>query len=161
MRSTPERSSLGHRQFEPGTGRSYSAVRPWRALCRFVAAQNAYSSMPCPYGSLSAGNTRKYNEVPQEGRMKHFLTLALVVVSLSAYSQTKDHPSGEIKGTVTDENGNAVSAATVCVVPQDISLDSITPTVDENRQERGFRFWWWFPVGSVQAVFAKRYRCLS
>ena len=61
--------------------------------------------------------------------MKHFLTLALVVVSRSAYSQTKNHPSGEIKGTVADENRNAVSAATVCVVPQDISLDSITTPV--------------------------------
>jgi len=62
---------------------------------------------------LECGNARKYNEVLQEGHMKHFLTLALIVASVSAYSQTKHQPGGEIKGTVTDENGNAVSAATV------------------------------------------------
>jgi hypothetical protein len=59
--------------------------------------------------------------------MKHLLTLVLAVASLFAYSQTKDRLVGDIKGIVTDENGNPVSAATVYAVPQDITFDGVTP----------------------------------
>jgi hypothetical protein len=87
--------------------------------------------------------------------MKHFLTLALVVVSLSAYSQTKNHPSGEIKGTVTDENGNAVSAATVCAVPQEISLDSITPRLTKSDRNGDFDFGGGFQLGAYKLYSRK------
>jgi hypothetical protein len=59
--------------------------------------------------------------------MKHFLTLALVAASLFASSQIKDHPDGEIKGTVTDQNGSPAPAATVYAVPQGITFDRMTP----------------------------------
>jgi hypothetical protein len=59
--------------------------------------------------------------------MKHFLALALVAASLLAYSQTKDHPGGEIKGTVTDQSGSPVVGATVSAVPQFLTFDGITP----------------------------------
>jgi hypothetical protein len=72
--------------------------------------------------------------------VKHFVTLALVVASLSAYPQTKNQPSGEIQGTVTDENGNAVSAATVYAVPQDISFDSIAPRSTKTDRNGAFDF---------------------
>ena len=59
--------------------------------------------------------------------MKHLLPLAVMAASLFAYSQTKDHPDGEIKGIVTDQSGSPVPAVTVYAVPQFVTLDGITP----------------------------------
>jgi len=87
--------------------------------------------------------------------MKHLLTLAFVVASLSAYSQTKNQPSGEIMGTVTDENGNAVSAATVYAVPQDISLDSITPRLTKTDRNGAFDFGCSFQLGTYKLYSRK------
>jgi hypothetical protein len=87
--------------------------------------------------------------------MKHFLTLALVVASLSAYSQTKNQPTGEIKGTVTDENGNAVSAATVYAVPQGISFDSITPRSTKADRNGAFDFGGGFQLGAYKLYSRK------
>jgi hypothetical protein len=108
-----------------------------------------------PQRGLSAGTRRNYNEIPQEGHMKHFLTLALVVASLSAYSQTKNQPSGEIKGTVTDENENAVSAATVYAVPQDISFDSIAPRSTKTDRNGAFDFGGGFELGAYKLYSRK------
>jgi hypothetical protein len=58
--------------------------------------------------------------------MKYFLTLALCVTSLFAHPQTNDLADGEIKGTVTDQRGHPVIAATVYAVPQGLAIDSIT-----------------------------------
>ena len=59
--------------------------------------------------------------------MKFFLAFALIITTVLAYSQTKEKTLGEIKGTVTDVNGNLVPGATVYVVPQDISFEDIAP----------------------------------
>jgi Carboxypeptidase regulatory-like domain len=58
--------------------------------------------------------------------MKHLAILIVIVGSL-AYSQTKVHLNGEIKGSVTDQNGNPISGATVYAVPQGLTLNDITP----------------------------------
>jgi hypothetical protein len=87
--------------------------------------------------------------------MKSFLTLALVVASLFAYSQTQDQPGGEIKGTVTDENGNAVSAATVYAVPQDVSFDSITPRSARTDRNGAFDFGGVFQLGAYKLYSRK------
>jgi hypothetical protein len=87
--------------------------------------------------------------------MKHFLALALVVPSLFAYSQTKIPPGGEIKGTVTDENGNAVSAATVYAVPQDISFDSITPRLTKTDRNGAFDFGGGLQLGAYK-LYARK-----
>jgi|SRR5580704_8033750 hypothetical protein len=44
-----------------------------------------------------------------------------------AHAQTAPSSSGEIKGTVTDPNGNPVTGATVYAVLQSLALDDITP----------------------------------
>jgi len=59
--------------------------------------------------------------------MKHFAVVIVVAGSLFAYAQTKDHLRGKIKGSVTDQNGNPISAATVYAVPQGLTLNDITP----------------------------------
>jgi Carboxypeptidase regulatory-like domain len=59
--------------------------------------------------------------------MKFFLTFALLVTTVLAYSQTKEKTLGEIKGSVTDANGNLVPGATVYIVPQEISFENIAP----------------------------------
>ncbi len=87
--------------------------------------------------------------------MKHFLTLALVVTSLFAHSQKKDHPDGEIKGTVTDQNGSPVSAATVYAVPQDVTFDGITPRSIETDRNGGFDFRRGFQLGSYKLYSRK------
>jgi hypothetical protein len=58
--------------------------------------------------------------------MKHLLVLVMVSASLLANSQTAP-PSGNIKGFVTDRNGDPISAATVYAVPQGLTLDDFTP----------------------------------
>ena len=59
--------------------------------------------------------------------MKHLAILIVVVGSLFAYSQTKVHLNWEIKGSVTDQNGNPISGATVYAVPQGVTLNDPTP----------------------------------
>jgi hypothetical protein len=72
--------------------------------------------------------------------MKYFLTLALITVSLFGHAQTKAQPDGEITGTVTDQDGNPVSAVTVYAVPQDLILDNITPRSAKTDRNGDFDF---------------------
>ena len=72
--------------------------------------------------------------------MKHFLTLAVVAASLFTYSQTKVSLDGEIKGTVTDQDGSPVSAATVYAVPQDPTFDGIIPRSAKTDENGDFDF---------------------
>lgn len=59
--------------------------------------------------------------------MRHLAILIVVFVSLFAYSQTKVPFNGEIKGSVTDQNGSPISGAIVYAVPQGLTLNDITP----------------------------------
>ena len=59
--------------------------------------------------------------------MKFFLIFAFVVTTVPAYSQGKEKTLGEIRGSVTDANGNLVPGATVYAVPVDISFENIAP----------------------------------
>jgi hypothetical protein len=63
----------------------------------------------------------------EENFMKYFLVLALVVTGGFAQSHTNPAPEGEIRGSVTDQDGKPVSAAMVFALPQDLTLDSIAP----------------------------------
>jgi hypothetical protein len=54
--------------------------------------------------------------------------LVLIVFATSALAQTKQ-PTGEIRGTVTDQSGKPVSAATVYAVPQGLFNDAIPRSV--------------------------------
>jgi hypothetical protein len=58
--------------------------------------------------------------------MKQLLFLIVVSGTLVAQSPSK-HVSGEIKGTVIDQDGSPVSFATVYAVPQGLTLDGVTP----------------------------------
>ena len=58
--------------------------------------------------------------------MKPLLFLIVVSGTLLAQSPSR-HVSGEIKGTVIDQNGSPVSFATVYAVPQGLTLDNATP----------------------------------
>lgn len=58
--------------------------------------------------------------------MKPLLVLIAVTGTLIAQTNAKRLP-GEIKGTVVDQSGGLVSAATVYAVPQGLVLDDATP----------------------------------
>jgi len=77
-------------------------------------------------------------ELLKGGCMKQFLTFTVLMASLLAHTQTKDGAlAGRIKGTVTDQNGSPVPAATVYAVPQFSTFESFaSPTVktDANGQ---------------------------
>jgi Carboxypeptidase regulatory-like domain len=87
--------------------------------------------------------------------MKRFLILALVGTSLFAYSQTMDHPVGEIKGTVTDMNGTPVSAASVYAVAQDNAFDGITPRSVKTDANGEFDFRGGFRLGAYKLYSRK------
>jgi hypothetical protein len=87
--------------------------------------------------------------------MKNVLTLALVVLSLFAYSQTNDHPDGEIKGTVTDQNGSPVPAATVYAVPQGLTFDRMTPQSVKTDRNGEFDFHGAFKLGAYK-IFSRK-----
>jgi hypothetical protein len=73
--------------------------------------------------------------------MKHLVTLIVVAGSLLAYSQTAQKTlSGEIKGTVVDRYGLAVSDATVYAVPQGLGFDDITPPSVKTDRNGAFDF---------------------
>jgi hypothetical protein len=87
--------------------------------------------------------------------LKFFLTLALIVASLFAHSQTKDKPWGEIKGSVIYANGNPVRGATVYAVPHDISLDNITPQSTTTNGAGEFDFRGGFELGTYKLYSRK------
>jgi hypothetical protein len=87
--------------------------------------------------------------------MKHFLSLALVAASLCAYSQTQDHPDGKISGTVIDQNGNPVPAASVYAIPQDLILDGVTPRSTKTDKNGAFDFRGSFQLGAYK-LYARK-----
>jgi len=87
--------------------------------------------------------------------MKYFLALALVFASLFAHAQTKDKPLGNIMGTVNDENGNPVRGFTVYAIPQDISLDSVSPRSTTTNEAGEFDFRGGFVLGTYK-LYSKK-----
>ena len=72
--------------------------------------------------------------------MKHLLVLVVVGGSLLAYSQTTKSSTGEMRGTVVDQNGSPISFATVYAVPQDLGFDDITPPSVKTNSSGQFNF---------------------
>jgi hypothetical protein len=93
--------------------------------------------------------------------MKHLLTLVAVAGSLFfqsqiAQSQPKEqHPAGEIKGTVTDHNGTPIALATVYAVPQDLTLNDITPRSVKTDKNGNFDFRGGFELGAYK-LYSKK-----
>ena len=83
--------------------------------------------------------------------MKPLLTWALVLTSLSAFPETK---VGHIKGTVVDQEGNPVPAATVYVMSQQ-ALDEITPRSVKSDGNGNFDFSQGFELGSYKICARK------
>jgi len=71
--------------------------------------------------------------------MKHLIALIVVSGSLLAQSQTKQI-SGDIRGTVTDQNGSPVSGATVYVVAQGLILNDLRPRSVKTDSNGAFDF---------------------
>jgi hypothetical protein len=87
--------------------------------------------------------------------MKFFLALALITTTVLVYSQTNEKMSGEIKGSVSDANGNLVPGATVCAVPQDISFENITPRSITANGAGAFDFRGGFALGTYK-LYARK-----
>lgn len=67
--------------------------------------------------------------------------LVLIVVSGTLFAQSLGKASsGEIKGTVVDQNGSPVSSATVYAIPQGLTLEDITPRSVKTDSEGCFDF---------------------
>jgi hypothetical protein len=71
--------------------------------------------------------------------MKPLLVLIVATGTLLAQSPAKVS-SGEIKGTVVDQNGSPVSSATVYAVPQGLTLDDVTPRSVKTDSNGAFDF---------------------
>ncbi len=88
--------------------------------------------------------------------MKHLLVLIAVAATLPAFAQTKAQPAtGDIKGTVTDQNGAPVASATVYAVPQGLTLDDITPRSVKTDGNGNFDFRGGFGLGTYQLYSRK------
>jgi hypothetical protein len=76
--------------------------------------------------------------------MRHLVVLTvLVVAGLLSQAQTKSQnrlTAGEIKGTVTDQDGTPVSDAVVYAVPQGLILSDITPPSVKSDADGAFNF---------------------
>jgi hypothetical protein len=58
--------------------------------------------------------------------------LVLIVLSAPLFAQSPKQPSPEIKGKVVDPDGIPVSAATVYVVQEGLTLDDATPSLGQD-----------------------------
>lgn len=85
--------------------------------------------------------------------MRPFVALTVVAASLFAYSQTKQ-PTGEIKGTVIDATGAAISGATVYAVPQTGFNDAIPRSVKSDF-DGAFDFRGGFALGNYKLYSQK------
>jgi hypothetical protein len=87
--------------------------------------------------------------------MKYFLVPLVIAASLLVRAQTLQPATGDIKGSVTDSNGNLVRGVTVYALPQDPAFDSITPRsiVTDSRGE--FDFHGGFHLGTYKLYSRK------
>src|SRR5262249_34954147 len=67
-----------------------------------------------------------------------------------------DATPGEIKGNVTDANGNRIRGVTVYAVPQDISFDTLTPRSTTTNDSGDFDFRGGFALGSYKLYTRKK-----
>jgi hypothetical protein len=65
---------------------------------------------------------------------------SLLAQSQLVHAQTATPATGEIKGTVTDQNGSPLSGATVYAVPQGLVLNDITPRSAKTNSNGRFDF---------------------
>jgi hypothetical protein len=86
--------------------------------------------------------------------MKSLLVLLLVTADLLAQSPAKPG-SGEIRGTVIDQNGSPVSSATVYAVPQGTVLDDATPRSAKTDNTGRFQFHGGFEIGPYKLYAQK------
>lgn len=86
--------------------------------------------------------------------MKSLLVLIAVSGTLIAQSSTKQ-VSGEIRGTVVDQNGSLVSAITVYAVPQGVVLDDATPRSVKTDRNGRFDFRGGFELGPYKLYSRK------
>jgi Carboxypeptidase regulatory-like domain len=95
--------------------------------------------------------------------MKHLLLLVVAAGSLLAQSQLAQAQTGaqtqtktgQIKGTVTDEDGSPVSDATVYALPQGLMLDDITPRSVKTDRNGRFDFRGGFPFEAYK-LYARK-----
>lgn len=87
--------------------------------------------------------------------MKYLFTFSLLLISNLGNSQTISQPAGEIKGLVTDQNGNPVSSANVFAVPSQISFEEITPRSTTTNRNGEFEFRGGFDWGAYQLYVRK------
>lgn len=87
--------------------------------------------------------------------MKSLLCLAFALAVPVIYSQTTDHPTGQIKGIVIDQSGDPVSGATVYVVPQNISFDGVSPRSVKSDKKGEFDFRGGLDLGSYKLYSRK------
>jgi hypothetical protein len=86
--------------------------------------------------------------------MRPLLVLIVTSATLFAQSQAK-RPSGEITGTVIDQNGSAVSSATVYAVPRGAVLDDVTPRSVNTDSHGRFDFHQGLDLGSYKLYSRK------
>jgi hypothetical protein len=87
--------------------------------------------------------------------MKYFFAVALLATSLCAGSETNNQPTGEIKGTLTDQSGSPLAGATVYAVPQFLTFDSITPRSVKTKANGEFNFRGKFQLGTYK-LYARK-----
>jgi hypothetical protein len=86
--------------------------------------------------------------------MKPLFVLFVLSGTLIAQTPTKA-PSGDIKGTVIDQNGSPVTAATVYAVPQGLVLDDATPRSAKTNRDGRFDFRGGFELRSYK-LYARK-----
>ena len=78
------------------------------------------------------------------------LFLALILIFASGFTSPKPQhrPTGEIRGVVMDRDGRPVSSAVVCVVPQALTLEGVTPRSARTGEDGKFVFGGHFSPGT-------------
>jgi hypothetical protein len=86
--------------------------------------------------------------------MKQLLFLIVVSGNLLTFAQAKPQ-SGEIKGTVTDQNGNPIPAATVYAVQRGLVFNDVTPRSVKTDGNGAFDFRGGFSLGAYNLYSGK------
>lgn len=87
--------------------------------------------------------------------MSYSLTLLLVLASGFTSPQAQRQPSGEIRGTVTDQDGRPVSSATVYAVPKALTLEGSMHRSVKTDKDGNFLFGGRFRAGTY-ALYSRK-----